>query len=248
VLAPADCHIGDPASEVALSHAILRRVAAGELAPQLRIFRPARAVQFGPSERRAAGFAAACRTASHRGYRPVVRLVGGRAAAHHEDAIIFERFAIIERREGLADRYATFALRIAEALRSLGADVGIGPVEGEYCPGQYSLNSRGELKVVGTAQRVVGGASLISALVIVDRAEELRELLAGIYRHLQLSWHPATAGCLRDHYPDLSVEGVATALRAAYPQEPLWAPDRVTLELSDELVSQHRVAAGPSSL
>ena len=71
------------ALELAISHALLTRVAAGELPSTLRIYRPAPAVAFGKLDTLRPGYAAAVDAARAHGYEPVLRLPGGHAAAYN---------------------------------------------------------------------------------------------------------------------------------------------------------------------
>src|SRR6185295_10261076 len=64
---------GDPALEVAVGHALLRRVARGEIGPTLRVYRPGATVAFGRLDRLRPGFAAAVVAARAHGFEPVLR-------------------------------------------------------------------------------------------------------------------------------------------------------------------------------
>src|SRR3954470_24030678 len=71
------------AYELAISHALLTRVAARELPTTLRLYRPAPAVAFGKLDTLPAGYRAAIAAARSHDYEPVLRLPGGHAAAYH---------------------------------------------------------------------------------------------------------------------------------------------------------------------
>jgi hypothetical protein len=47
-------------------------------------------------------------------------------------------------------------------------DARVDEVPGECCPGAESVNARGQVKLVGTAQRLVRDAWMFSAVVILD--------------------------------------------------------------------------------
>ena len=76
-----------PALGVAVSRAILMRVATGELPPTVRLHRPADMLAFSRQDRASAGFPKAVTAARERGYAPVLRLAGGRAAVYHEGTL-----------------------------------------------------------------------------------------------------------------------------------------------------------------
>src|SRR4051812_19798377 len=63
-----------PALEVAVSRAILMRVAAGELPPTVRLHRCVPILAFSRQDRAAAGYSTAVHAARSGGFTPVVRL------------------------------------------------------------------------------------------------------------------------------------------------------------------------------
>jgi lipoate-protein ligase A len=231
----------DPAFDVALSQAILTRLGRGELSPGICLYRPAPAVELGKLDRRRPGFDAACAAARGHGFEAVLRVVGGHAAAHDHESLVFEHFTAADFGTGLKERFEATSERLAAALREVGVDARVGAVAGEYCPGDYSINSRGSLKVAGIAQRVVKGAALVSAVVVVGGGERIRSVLVDVYRELDLEWRPSTAGALRDHNPDVSVEDVERSVRAAFAGESFVTVDDATLALARELVEAYRI-------
>lgn len=87
------------------------------------------------------------------------------------------------------DRFAAYGDLWAAVLGDNGAEAQVGAVPGEYCPGAYRVNARGQVKLVGTAQRLVRRAWLFSAVAIFDDADVIAPLLTEICGHLQLpSW------------------------------------------------------------
>ena len=147
---------GSAALELAISHALLTRVANGELPSTLRVYRPRATVAFGKLDRLSAGYEAAVAAARDHGYEPVLRLPGGHAAAYNADSIgIDVVWALDDPATGTHDRFASEGERLAGALQRLGVDARVGEVPGEYCPGAYSVNARGRVKLIGTAQRLV---------------------------------------------------------------------------------------------
>ena len=71
---------------------------------------------------------------------------------------------------------------IAAALCDLGVDARVGEVEGEYCPGEYSVNARGALKLMGVGQRIVRGAAHVGGVLVVGRSDRTRRVLEPVYR------------------------------------------------------------------
>ena len=233
---------GDPALDIARSHATLLRVARGELAPRPRVYRPAAAVAFGRLDARRPGFAAAVDAARERGFTPVMRLAGGQAAAYDDASLVVERFlGPDEVGSDLHVRFADMTALLVGALRELGVDVRAGELPGEYCPGEHSLSSRGTLKIAGAAQRVVRGGAMVSAVIVVGHGRAIRDVLVDVYGALGIAWRPQTAGALDDHHPGVSVRAVEEAVAAALGDAPLWGSDAETEALAADLVTRHRL-------
>jgi len=95
-------------------------------------------------------------------------------------------------------------------------DARLGPVPGEYCPGDYSINDGHGHKLVGTAQRLVRGAWLFSTVIVVTDAEPVRDVLVAAYRALRLDWDPRTVGAVADTVPGVRVQDTRNAVLAAY--------------------------------
>jgi hypothetical protein len=72
------------------------------------------------------------------------------------------------------------------------------------------------VKLVGTAQRLVRGASLLGAVVLVQGGARVRAVLEDVNAALGLAWDPATAGAAEDEVPGLTVDAVERAVLDAY--------------------------------
>jgi lipoate-protein ligase A len=212
----------------------------------VRLYRPAPTLAFGRLDALRPGFAAATAAARALGFEPVVRAPGGHAVAYHGGCLGIDE-AVPERDPiaGLQDRFAASGELLAEALRDLGIDAHVGRVAGEFCPGEFTVNARGRVKLVGTAQRVVRRASLLAASVAVTGGAELRDALAAVYDPLELEWDPATAGAIEDDVPGVTVDDVERAVLAAYGRRfelVEGALDEGALGLARELETRHVVA------
>jgi len=233
-----------PALEVAVSHALVERVSAGELGGVLRLYRPAPTLAFGRLDALLPGYPAAVAAAREHGFEPVLRAPGGHAVAYDGgclgiDEVIGEADPIARMQE----RFAESSELLAGALRALGVDGRVGRIAGEFCPGDFTVNARGRVKLVGTAQRVVRHASLLAASVAVRDAAGLRAVLLDVYRALGLEWDPATAGAVADDVP-ASVGDVEQAVLAAYGDrhelvDAALGPE--TLAAAERLLDRHRV-------
>jgi octanoyl-[GcvH]:protein N-octanoyltransferase len=230
-----------------VSRALLQRVAAGELPETLRLARPGAMVAFGKQDAVAPGYADAVRAARSGGFEAVLRLAGGRAAVFHEGTIALAH-AVPDRapRVGIHSRFNWTADLIARALRRLGVDARVGEVPGEYCPGGYSVNARGAVKLAGIGQRLIAGASHMGGVIVVRDASRVRDVLVPVYHALELDWDPGTAGAVADEV-DAAVPpswaDVRDALLAEYAREYEIVDaelDPETIELARRSAPEHR--------
>jgi lipoate-protein ligase A len=209
-----------PAYGTAVSEAIMRRVAAGELEPTFRLHRPARELAFSKQDRVAPGFASAVEAARAAGFEPVVRLAGGRAAAFHEGCLAIAWATHAEQPiTGSRERFEWLATLVARAIASLGVDARVGEVEGEYCPGAWSVNARGERKLAGIGQRLISGAAHAGGVIVVTGSDLLRSALVPTYAALGLAWDPATVGSMSDEVPAVGLDAAERALIAELERE-----------------------------
>jgi octanoyl-[GcvH]:protein N-octanoyltransferase len=233
---------------VAVSRALLQRVAAGVLPETLRLARPGPMVAFAKQDAVAPGYADAVRAARADGFEAVLRLAGGRAAVFHEGTIALAH-AVPDSapRAGIHSRFTRTAELIARALGRLGVDSRVGEVPGEYCPGGYSVNARGAVKLAGIGQRLIAGASHMGGVIVVGAADRVREVLVPVYDALDLSWNPDTAGAVEDELDGVGPSAwtaVREALLAEYGQgyDIVEAElDPATIELARRLAPEHRV-------
>jgi octanoyl-[GcvH]:protein N-octanoyltransferase len=230
----------DPALDTAVSRAVMLRVAAGELPETLRIARPGAFVAFAKRDAVAPGYDEAVAAARESGFDAVLRLAGGRAAIFHEGTIeIGHARPDHEPRAHIHERFADTAGRVAAALRSLGVDARVGEVPGEYCPGRYSVNARGAVKLAGIGQRIVAGGSHTGVVLVVNGEERIREVLEPVYRALGLEWRPEVTGSVQAEDPALGWKRVAAALVDEYARD----YELVEAELDDETLALARTLA-----
>jgi octanoyl-[GcvH]:protein N-octanoyltransferase len=188
-----------PELSTAISRTILRRVAAGELPPTVRIHRPGNEVAFGRQDVASPGYQAAAEAARAAGFAAVERLAGGRAAVFHHDTIAIARaYDDPQPPKRTYARFEEMADLIADALRGLGVDARVGEIPGEYCPGAYSVNARGAAKLAGIGQRMIRGGAHMGGVVVASGGREVARVLEPVYRALELDWDPATSGSVGD--------------------------------------------------
>ncbi|WP_028060087.1 lipoate--protein ligase family protein [Candidatus Solirubrobacter pratensis] len=237
---------GEPAEsaahEISLSHALMLRVAAGELPSSLRLYRPAPTVAFGKLDTLRAGYAEAAEAARRHGYEPVLRMPGGHAAAYHHQSLGIDIvYAAADPIPGTHERFRDAGERLAGALADLGVDARLGEVPGEYCPGAYSVNARGKVKLIGTAQRLVRGAALLGATIVVRDGAGVRDVLRDVYEKLEIGFDDSTAGSVAEEVPGVGVNDVERAVLAAYADLEYGRVDGDTLALARTLVPEHRL-------
>jgi len=195
---------------------LLRQVASGD-GPErvLRLYTPAPTLALTRRESLMPGCQTAVSAAERLGFAPAIRPTGGRAVAYDETCLVFD---LVEREEAHADPTAFFAQTgrtIVDALRGLGVDARLGEVPGEYCPGEYSINARGAVKLVGTSQRGVRGARLLSGMLAFGPVDRFVAVLTEANAALGLDWDPQTFGSMLTEAPAVSRDDVENALAAA---------------------------------
>ncbi|MEU4163487.1 hypothetical protein [Actinoplanes sp. NPDC026670] len=206
---------GDPEHDMALGPRLLRE-GLGDAQDILRIYSPQPTAAFSRRDTLRPGYQRAADAVQLKGFLPVVRPQGGSLAAYHPGSVVVDHVhrAVGEPLEPV-ERFQRFAAMHAALLVALGADARIGPVPGEYCPGDYSINAGGA-KIVGSAQRVTRDGWLFSTVIQVTGAARLREVLIPAYAELGYDFEPATVGALEDVVAGATVPAVADAVRAAY--------------------------------
>jgi octanoyl-[GcvH]:protein N-octanoyltransferase len=230
-----------PTLEVAVAHALLERCSRGDLGPVVRLYRPAPTLAFGRLDVLRPGYGAAAAAAREHEFEPVLRAPGGHAVAYHASCLgIDEVIPADDPIAGLQERFGASGELVAGALRSLGVDARVGRVPREFCPGEFTVNARGAVKLVGTAQRVLRHASLLAASVAVSGADRLRAVLVDVYAALELDWDPATVGAVGDE-ARASLDDVERAVLAAYEPRRVDGLDAATLALAEELELWHRL-------
>jgi lipoate-protein ligase A len=235
-------HPDDPVLDAAITHALLRQVGAGVRPPTARVFRPGPTMAFGRLDMLSDGYAAARVAAVEHGFTPLRRLGGGHAAGYDGGSVLVELIGPVATiAEGIPERFATVTALLVESLTTLGIAARVGELPGEYCAGEWSVNAA-QIKLAGTAQRSIKGASLVTAMVIVEGSAPLRATLVDVYAALGIDWRPATAGGAADIVRSLTaadVERTLIATLAAHERLTAGTLDGATLALARELHIAH---------
>jgi len=221
------------------------RVAARELPETLRIARAGTTVAFAKRDAVAPGYEEAVRAAREHGFEATLRLAGGRAAIFHDGTMeIGHAVPDEEPRAGIHERFERTARRLVGALARVGVDARVGAVPGEYCPGRYSVNARGAVKLAGIGQRLVGGGSHTGVVLVVDGEQRINGVLGPVYEALGLDWDPSVTGSARSEAPGATWDSIRDAIVTEYAREYDIVEaelDRATLELAKGLAAEHRV-------
>ena len=227
---------------------MLRRVAGGASPDSLRLYRPDDVVLFSSLDARRPGFARAVELAAEAGFGSVIRLAGGHAAAFLEESMAFAwATRDPDARNQIRARFERLAALVARALRGLGLDARIGEISGEYCPGEFSVNIAGRVKVMGVGQRVIRGGAHVGGVLTVGHSERLRGTLIRVYDALELEFRPQSAGGIGDFDSGIAVEDVVESMQRAFEAEGVALyPERfddATLEAAKALAPMHYASA-----
>jgi octanoyl-[GcvH]:protein N-octanoyltransferase len=204
--------------QIDYSMTLLRQVAdRPDGAPLLRIYRPRPTVAFSRRESLMVGFSDAVATAEEHEFSPIIRPTGGRAVAYDSGSLVVDLVTDDGPvRKDNDHHFQHVGELFVDVLRELGLDARLGPVPGEYCPGKYSINARGEVKIVGTSQRVSRRARLLSASIPVEDPSRARQALISCNQALAFDWNPDTFVSLGDEVPGLDIGDVERHLKERF--------------------------------
>lgn len=199
-----------PTEGLAAELRLLKAVADGRAEGSALLWETTRSLVVPRGVARRPGFEAAARASAGCGWPVAVRETGG-APVPQGPGVLNLALAFAAppgRPPSIAQTYAALCDPISAALRGLGLDSRVGPVEGSFCDGAHNLTLGGR-KVVGTAQRWrrrggFGHALLAHALILVDgdngpRVEAVRRLCRdlGVVVELRVDAHTTLAAELR---------------------------------------------------
>jgi lipoate-protein ligase A len=232
----------DPEDGFGLQQAVLEEVAAQQRGPAALMWTSSRYIGATRQETRLPGFEAATEAASDLGFPVLVRNSGGGAVAANRGSLSFSlTFPVEELRHGLYERYAGGLDLIASALRRIGVEAERGEVEGEFCPGAYSVRSGGPwgIKHAGLAQRVTRRSARLEALVLVSETDGVRAVLERVYSLLGLPFRPESVGDLPADIPRV-IEALSEEVRGRYEAEGGQIRER-TMDRAQSLRGEWRV-------
>ena len=143
------------------------------------------------------GAAAAREAAARAGIDTVTRVSGGHAVVVGPGSLCIGFAEPSITFEGTQQRYERLNAALIDAFASVGVVAEQGELEGEWCPGTWSIRSGG-VKLAGLAQRVIKGAAWAEAVVQLGPEDASRALLTEVYEALQLPLDQTTVGSVSE--------------------------------------------------
>ena len=179
----------------------------------LRFRRPRATAAFSPQDTTHPDYERIKDQARANGFEPIERGTGGRLTMFDEGSIGITIIAPHpEPHQQTMQRIEIFAGAIADALTKLGIDARVGELANEYCPGKFSINAEGRVKLVGIAQRINRTCIQMGAIISVERSEKACKSIAEAYLTMGLNFDPKTYGATMELQPSLKFADVTSAL------------------------------------
>jgi octanoyl-[GcvH]:protein N-octanoyltransferase len=179
----------------------------------LHVRRPRPTAAFSPQDTTNRHYLRATEQARARGFVPVERGTGGRLTMFDENALGITIVAPQAAPQGRTmERFVILSSAIADGLKSLGIDARVGELPNEYCPGRFSINADGRIKLVGVAQRMNQRCVQMGAVISVIRSDSACAGIAEAYDTMGLTFNPDTYGAISELLPSVSYADVRTAI------------------------------------
>ena len=185
------------AEDQATSQALFERVSRGELDYALRIWTPLPALAMSRLDELRPGADLARETAALAGFEPVRRVSGGHAVVIGSGSFCVGFAEPATTFEGTQARYERLTAALIDAFTAVGVTAEQGELDGEWCPGAWSIRSGG-VKLAGLAQRAIKGAAWAEAVIDLSPDPAVRAALADVYDALELPLDPRTLGSLSE--------------------------------------------------
>jgi octanoyl-[GcvH]:protein N-octanoyltransferase len=184
-------------ADQAVSRGLLERTARGQIDGALRVWAPVPAVVLSRLDELRRGADAAREAAARYGVEPVLRASGGHAVVLGPGSFCVGFAEPAATFEGTQARYERLTHALIAAFGVVGVDAERGGLDGEWCPGSWSIRSGGA-KLAGLAQRALKGAAWAEAVVDLAPDPASRALLVDLYAALELPLDPRTFGSLAE--------------------------------------------------
>lgn len=237
--------IEDPALDIAISRALMDMVAEGFPYDTLRIYQPSPMLALGKLDRLSDGYDHIINYCRQINLQPVIRIAGGRAALFHERslALAWARRESASQSFNIDDRLEPLNKIYIETLSSFGIDARQGQLEGEYCPGDSTINARGQVKLIGTGQRAVSGCGHLGSVITAEDSLRIAELIEPVYQAMDHPFDRSTCGSVEEEVGiDLVQlrEGLISAFADQYEVVEMKLPLGAFRRARD-LIDEHRI-------
>jgi lipoate-protein ligase A len=181
----------------------------------LRLRRPRPTAAFSPQDTTHPDYERIKDQARTNGFEPIERGTGGRLTMFDEHALAVTLiWPHPEPHAHTMRRYEIFSGAIAAALTKLDIDARVGELPNEYCPGKFSINAEGRVKLVGIAQRMNRRCVQMGAIISVERSEEACAAIAQAYHAMSLPFDLKTYGAISELRPTLAYGQVSSTFIA----------------------------------
>lgn len=182
----------------------------------LRFRRPRPTAAFSPQDTTHPNYELIKQQARVNGFEPIERGTGGRLTMFNEHALAITIISPhVDPHQHTMKRYEIFASAMTGALVKLGIDARVGELPNEYCPGKFSVNAEGRIKLVGIAQRMNRRCIQMGGIIAVERSEKARAAIAEAYDAMGLPFDSETYGAINDLQPSLTYYEVRDAFLAS---------------------------------
>lgn len=179
----------------------------------LRFRRPRPTAAFSPQDTTHPDYEHIKQQARAKGFEPIERGTGGRLTMFDEHALAITIISPhTDPHRHTIKRYEIFAGVIVSALIKVGIDARIGELPNEYCPGKFSINAGGRVKLVGIAQRMNRRCIQMGAIIAVERSEKACAAIADAYETMGLGFNAATYGAITELEPRVTYHDARDAL------------------------------------
>jgi lipoate-protein ligase A len=188
---------GSANEDHALSRSLLDRVAAGQTDRAVRVWAPVPALALSRLDELRPGAGAATAAATRAGVQTVRRVGGGHAVVLGSGSFCAGFAEPAASFEGTQQRYERLSAALIAAFADVGVEAEHGALNGEWCPGTWSIRADG-VKLAGLAQRAIKGAAWVEAVVDLAPDTAVRSLLTEVYAELDLPLDPSTLGSVSE--------------------------------------------------
>jgi lipoate-protein ligase A len=181
----------------------------------LRLYRPSATAAFAPRDVLLPGYNEAVHSMLDLGFFPVERRTGGHLAVYDQNSVVIDLVAGHPYpRKHIKERFGTFSSVIVKTLNEFSVDARVGQIAGEYCPGDFSVNINGTVKIAGIAQRIGRQGYHLGVVISLDKSEATIAAIDRAYKLLNLDIDLSTLGSIIECDRKISTHKFLNALES----------------------------------